>query len=76
MEIDNEIKENFDKLFDKLEKLCDKLEKDIKDRENRNMNISNEIELGKEVYLTDPCYDTSSWCQDLLHNVKKWYLGY
>ena len=38
----------------------------------------NEITLGKEVYLTDPCYDTSTWCQALLTNVKagKWVIDY
>lgn len=33
-----------------------------------------EIELGEKVYLTDTCYDISTWCQQLLDNVKsgKW----
>ena len=37
-----------------------------------------EIILGKEVYLTDPCYDISTWCQALLTNVKdgKWLVNY
>lgn len=37
-----------------------------------------EIMLGKEVYLTDPCYDTTTWCQVLLNNVKEgeWLVDY
>lgn len=37
-----------------------------------------EIYLSKEVYLTDPCYDITTWCQDLLKNVKegKWLVDY
>ena len=42
------------------------------------MLISKKIELGNEVYLTDPCYDTTTWCQQLLKNVKsgKWVVDY
>ena len=37
-----------------------------------------EIYLSKEVYLTDTCYDITTWCQDLLKNVKegKWLVDY
>lgn len=37
-----------------------------------------EISLGKEVYLTDPCYNTTTWCQHLLKKVKegKWIIDY
>ena len=40
--------------------------------------MNKEVILGKEVYLTDPCYDTSTWCQALLTNVKegKWVIDY
>ena len=27
------------------------------------------IHLGEKVFVTDPCYDTSTWCQAELHNV-------
>ena len=42
------------------------------------MLIRKKIELGNEVYLTDPCYDTTTWCQQLLKNVKsgKWVVDY
>lgn len=42
------------------------------------MLINKKIELGNEVYLTDPCYDTTTWCQQLLKNVKsgKWVVDY
>ena len=30
------------------------------------MLIRKKIELGNEVYLTDPCYETTTWCQQLL----------
>ena len=29
------------------------------------------IQIEDAVYLTDPCYDITTWCQDLLHNVKR-----
>ena len=37
-----------------------------------------EIELGNEIYLTDTCYDISTYCQQLLDNVKsgKWIVDY
>ena len=40
--------------------------------------MNKEIILGKEVYLSDPCYDTKTWCQALLTNVKegKWLIDY
>lgn len=28
--------------------------------------MNKEIILGEEVYLSDPCYDTKTWCQALL----------
>lgn len=36
------------------------------------------IELGKEIYITDPCYDTMTWCQALIKNAKegKWLVNY
>ena len=34
------------------------------------MLVNKKIELGNEVYLTDPCYDITTWCQQLLKNVK------
>lgn len=42
------------------------------------MLINKKIELGNEVYLTDPCYDITTWCQQLLKNVKsgKWVVDY
>ena len=42
------------------------------------MLIRKKIELGNEVYLTDPCYETTTWCQQLLKNVKsgKWVVDY
>lgn len=42
------------------------------------MLIRKKIELGNEVYLTDPCYDITTWCQQLLKNVKsgKWVVDY
>ena len=40
--------------------------------------MEKKIQLGKEVYLTDPCYDTTTWCQQLLENVKEgnWLIDY
>lgn len=40
--------------------------------------MEKKIQLGKEVYLTDPCYDTTTWCQQLLENVKEgnWLVDY
>lgn len=40
--------------------------------------MNKEIILGEEVYLSDPCYDTKTWCQALLTNVKegKWLIDY
>lgn len=29
------------------------------------------IELGNEVYVTDPCYNTDVWCMALIKNLKK-----
>lgn len=42
------------------------------------MLVNKKIELGNEVYLTDPCYDITTWCQQLLKNVKsgKWVVDY
>ena len=42
------------------------------------MLMNKKIELGNEVYLTDPCYDITTWCQQLLKNVKsgKWVVDY
>ena len=36
------------------------------------------IQIEDAVYLTDPCYDITTWCQDLLHNVKSgtWVIDY
>ena len=79
MAVDKELIEKFDKLFDKLDILCDSLEQKIKEREvENNMLINKKIELGNEVYLTDTCYDTTTWCQQLLTNVKsgKWVVDY
>lgn len=67
MAVDKGLVEKFDKLFDRLDILCDSLEqKKIKESEEDNMLIRKKIELGNEVYLTDPCYDTTTWCQQLL----------
>lgn len=42
------------------------------------MLINKKIELGNEIYLTDPCYDITTWCQQLLKNVRsgKWVIDY
>ena len=36
------------------------------------------IQIEDAVYLTDPCYDITTWCQQLLHNVKSgtWVIDY
>lgn len=33
------------------------------------IHLVGNIELKEEVYITDPCYDTMTWCQKLLDNV-------
>ena len=42
------------------------------------METNKVIKLGKEVYLTDPCYDITTWCQQLLKKVKSgnWVVDY
>ena len=36
-----------------------------------------EIELKDSVYVSDPCYDTETWCQALVENLKPGkYIGY
>lgn len=36
-----------------------------------------EIELKDSVYVSDPCYDTETWCQALIENLKPGkYIGY
>lgn len=78
MAVDKELVEKFDKLFDRLDILYDNLEQKVKEKEKNNMETNKVIKLGKEVYLTDPCYDTTTWCQQLLKNVKsgKWVVDY
>jgi hypothetical protein len=36
---------------------------------NAGINEVGSIMLNKEVYITDPCYDTTVWCQKFLDNV-------
>ena len=50
----------------------------LKKVRKNNMLINKKIELGNEVYLTDPRYDTTTLCQQLLKNVKsgKWVVDY
>lgn len=40
--------------------------------------MESKIKLSKEVYLTDPCYNIKTWCQELLKNVKEgeWLVYY
>ena len=78
MAVDKELTENFDRLFEKLDILCDSLEQKIKEREEKNMLINKNIKLGNEIYLTDPCYDITTWCQQLVNNVKSgnWVVDY
>ena len=42
------------------------------------MLINKKIKLGNEVCLTDPCYGITTWCQQLLKNVKSgnWVVDY
>lgn len=78
MAVGKELTENFDRLFEKLDILCDSLEQKIKEREEKNMLIDKNIKLGNEIYLTDPCYDITTWCQQLVNNVKSgnWVIDY
>ena len=78
MAVDKELVEKFDKLFDRLDILYDNLEQKVKEKEKNNMETNKVIKLGKEVYLTDPCYDITTWCQQLLKKVKSgnWVVDY
>lgn len=67
----------FNKLFDKLDVLVEELEVNtgknmVEKQEGNVINIENGI------YLTDPCYSTTTWCQQLLEDVKsgKWLVDY
>lgn len=37
--------------------------------EELGTHLVGEIKLSKEVFVTDPCYDTLTWCQKMLNNV-------
>lgn len=50
----------------------------VKEKEKSNMETNKVIKLGNEVYLTDPCYNITTWCQELLKDVKSgnWIIDY
>lgn len=67
----------FNKLCDNLDKLTNAMEEQYNPKQQIELHNAT-IELGKEVYLSDPCYDISTWCQDWLRNVRsgKWLVNY